>query len=70
MPSQQIRRALQGTFMRFNENGLLPDARITRWIEETARKGAGLPNMKTFKDAGKPLSNAARPLRITVQEPR
>ena len=55
LPSRRIRRALQGVFMRYNDNGLLPDERISRWVEESARRGAALPDMKVYKDAGKPL---------------
>jgi len=61
--SRTILRALQGTFMRYTQKGLLPDDRIVRWVEETARQGATLPDMKVFKDAGRPLPAAGKFMR-------
>ncbi len=68
VPSRRILRALQGVFMRYNHQGLLPDARIERWIEETARQGAATPDMRVYKDAGKPLHTAPAFPRVRVQE--
>lgn len=67
LPSRRILPALNGVFMRYNEKGLLPDNRIEHWIEETVSQGAALPNMRVYKDAGKPLSPSAFP-RLHVQE--
>ena len=68
LPSRRILRALGGVFMRYNEKGLLPDDRIERWIEESARQGAAKPDMRIYKDAGKPLSPAPAFPRARVQD--
>jgi hypothetical protein len=57
-----IVRALQGTFMRFNDQGLLPDERMVRWVDEAIRRGAALPDMRVYKDAGRPLPATAKPM--------
>jgi hypothetical protein len=67
--SRIIARALQGTFVRRSEKGLLPDDRIVRWVDETARQAAGLPDMRAFKDAGRPLPSEgqSKPTRLKLQ---
>ncbi|HAM35307.1 MAG TPA: hypothetical protein DEB40_11420 [Elusimicrobia bacterium] len=60
--SRPILRALSGVFMRYNKKGLLPDERIIRWVEESAHKGAALPDMRLFKDAGRPLVSTRQAL--------
>jgi len=57
-----ILRALQGTFMRYNEKGLLPDDRMVRWVAGAIRRGAALPDMRAYKDAGRPLPRTVKPL--------
>lgn len=64
--SQYIVRALRGTFMRYNEKGLLPDPRMVRWVGEAAAKAAALPDMRAYKDAGKPLPSAVKPLSVKI----
>jgi hypothetical protein len=71
--SRTIRRALQGVFMRYSENGLLPDERIIRWACDSARQASGLPDMRTYKDAGRLLPEPAdrrnpKPSRLMLQE--
>jgi hypothetical protein len=57
-----ITRALQGTFMRLNSQGLLPDDRMVRWVAQAIEKGAALPDMRVYKDAGRPLPATAKPM--------
>ena len=59
-----ILHALQGTFMHYNAKGLLPDERIVRWVGEAVRQGAALPDMRLFKDAGRPLPMPAKSRRL------
>ncbi len=58
-----LRGALSGVFMRYDGKALLPDARVARWAAEAARAGAKLPDMRTFKDAGRA---APRPSAVGV----
>ncbi|MDD5658091.1 MAG: hypothetical protein PHF00_12645, partial [Elusimicrobia bacterium] len=62
-----IRRALGGVFMRCAEQGLLPDARLVRWVEETARDAAALPGMRTYKDDGRALPDPGAPKRLELR---
>lgn len=43
-------KILDGTFAKIVKKGLLPDARIIPWVEESARKGAKLPDMRIFTE--------------------
>jgi hypothetical protein len=61
-----ITRALQGTFMRFTDKGLLPDDRMVRWVGDAVRRGADLPDMRTYKDAGRPLPGAVKPMSLKL----
>ncbi|MDD5630373.1 MAG: hypothetical protein PHU21_15015 [Elusimicrobia bacterium] len=61
-----ITRALQGTFMRFNEQGLLPDERMVRWVAEAVRRGATLPDMRAYKDAGRSLPGTVKPMSVKL----
>jgi sirohydrochlorin ferrochelatase len=63
-----IMRALQGTFMRFNDKGLLPDDRMVRWVADTIRRGATLPDMRVYKDAGRPLPGRVKPMSVKLLE--
>jgi hypothetical protein len=57
-----ITRALQGTFMRLNEQGLLPDERMVSWVAGAIRQGAALPDMRVYRDAGRPLPGRIKPM--------
>ncbi|MCX5797699.1 MAG: hypothetical protein NTY77_19590 [Elusimicrobia bacterium] len=61
-----ITRALQGTFMRFNDQGLLPDERMVRWVADAVRRGAALPDMRVYKDAGRPLPGTVKPMSLKL----
>jgi hypothetical protein len=61
-----ITRALQGTFMRFNDKGLLPDDRMVRWVADAVQRGSALPDMRTYKDAGRPLPGTVKPLSVKL----
>ena len=61
-----ITRALLGTFMRFNDQGLLPDERMVRWVADAIRRGAALPDMRVYKDAGRPLPGTVKPMSIKL----
>jgi hypothetical protein len=61
-----IMRALQGTFIRFNDQGLLPDDRMVRWVADTIRRGASLPDMRVYKDAGRSLPGAVKPMSVKL----
>lgn len=54
--SPGVLRALQGVFMRYNGKGLLPDDRLARWIAQSARQGAEKQDMRSYRDAGRPLA--------------
>ncbi len=47
---RRIRKALEGTFARFDGRPPLPDPAIARWIEDSAAAGAKLPDMRVYKD--------------------
>jgi hypothetical protein len=64
--SQHIVRALRGTFMRHNEKGLLPDPRMVRWVGQVVGKAVALPDMRVYKDAGKPLPGSVKPLSVKL----
>jgi hypothetical protein len=64
--SSYILRALQGTFMRYNEKGLLPDDRMVRWVAEAVRRGAALPDMRVYKDASRSLPRAVKPMSLKL----
>lgn len=57
--TSRIPRVLSGSFMRFSGKALLPDERITAWAQESALAAAALPDMRTFKDAGRALPTPA-----------
>lgn len=57
--SRAIPRALQGSFMRFNGKALLPDERISTWVEQAAQNASHLPDMRTFTDAGRALPSSS-----------
>ena len=61
-----ILRALQGTFMRYNEKGLLPDERMVRWVADAIRRGAALPDMRVYKDAGRALPRTVKPMSVKL----
>jgi hypothetical protein len=63
-----ITRALQGTFMRFNDQGLLPDDRMVRWVSEAIQRGAALPDMRVYKDAGRPLPGTVKTMSFKLSE--
>lgn len=50
-----IRKLLDGHFFVFNAKALMPDARLAKWVEAKAGEAAKLPDMRQFKDAGRPL---------------
>lgn len=52
---RQLPRILSGVFMRFNGKALLPDDRLTAWVEQSALAAAKLPDMRVYKDAGRAL---------------
>ncbi len=52
--------------MRYNEKGLLPDPRMVRWVGQAVDKALLLPDMRAYKDAGKPLPNAVKPLSVKL----
>ncbi|MBI5241762.1 MAG: hypothetical protein HY926_14915 [Elusimicrobia bacterium] len=64
--AQHIVRALRGTFMRYNEKGLLPDPRMVRWVGQAVNQALPLPDMRVYKDAGKPLPGAVKPLGVKL----
>ncbi len=45
---KMLPKILDGTFAKIVKKSLLPDARIIPWVEASARKGAKLPDMRTF----------------------
>lgn len=57
---RHIPRSLEGLFYAWTGKTLLPDHRIARWVEERALEGAGRPDMRQYKDAGKALAPAER----------
>ena len=65
-----ITRALQGTFMRFNDKGLLPDDRMVRWVADAIERGAALPDMRVYKDAGRALPGTVKPISVKLSESR
>jgi len=67
LASYHILRALQGTFMRYSSKGLLPDDRMVRWVEETAKRGAALPDMRAYKEAGRALSSFSKATHLKSQ---
>ena len=54
----RLERALDGVFYRHDGKTVFPDSRIARWVEETARAGATLPDMRVFKTSGQPAPAA------------
>jgi len=55
----QIPKTLAGIFVKFNGQALLPDPRVTQWVEESVLGGARLPDMRTFRDEGRPIPKTA-----------
>ena len=50
---KKVSRALSGVFMKFSGKGLLPDARLTKWVSESPDAGSRLPDIRVYKDAGR-----------------
>ena len=69
---REVRRILDGTFFAPNTKGLIGDPRLAKWIEAKAREAAAMPNMRRFKDAGRPLEkpDAKRVLRLDTGAPK
>lgn len=63
----RLRKALEGSFARYDGASLLPDSRIARWVSESAQNGAKLPDMRVFKDEGGPARGLASPPPIRTQ---
>lgn len=51
--AMRLRPALEGMFVRYDGRTVLPDPRISAWIEQTALPAAKLPDMRLFKDSAK-----------------
>lgn len=63
----RLRKALEGSLARYDGASLLPDSRIARWVAESAQTGAKLPDMRVFKNEGRPSKGLAAPPPIRAQ---
>lgn len=61
--SPLMRNALEGSFARYLDKGLLPDDRIISWIGAAARRGAALPDMRVYKGSDQEMPSGFPPLR-------
>ncbi|MCX5790502.1 MAG: hypothetical protein NTX64_18675 [Elusimicrobia bacterium] len=52
---RRVRAVLDGAFYSLNAKGLVSDPKLAKWIEAKAREAAAMPNMRRFKDAGRPI---------------
>lgn len=48
--TRRLRRAVDGSFARFDGKTLMPDERVAKWIAESAASAAKLPDMRLFKE--------------------
>lgn len=52
-------KLFDGIFIKISAAALLPDSRINDWVDESARGGSLLPDMRMFDDPGRPLPKSA-----------
>lgn len=52
---REVRKTLDGVFHKWSGKTLLPDPRLSDWVEAKAREAADMPDMRLYKDAGRPI---------------
>ena len=57
--SDHLPAMLDGIFFKFDGKPILPDARLGPWVKASAAKASTLPDMRNFKDKGRPIPQAA-----------
>jgi sirohydrochlorin cobaltochelatase len=63
----RLRKLLEGQLVHYNGKSILPDARISKWIEQTAETASKLPDMRQFKSELPPKSKGLKPPPIKNQ---
>jgi sirohydrochlorin ferrochelatase len=65
---RHVTKALDGMFYSWTGKTLLPDARITQWVIDSAEKAATLPDMRQYKDSGVAMPPSEQKHIITIDD--
>ncbi|MBI4345219.1 MAG: hypothetical protein HY553_00080 [Elusimicrobia bacterium] len=63
---RRVRKLLDGLFYTMNADGLLLDPRLGKWVEAKVEESAAQPDMRQYKDAGRPVPWPQNKLRLTM----